>query len=106
MAEGTLSERFAANARDPQQVLVLRPARSVRLGLKKVLEVSWCQPIQGLKREQEDLIVYALGNWKPMQVDQHWGDMFSGANTSDDSRSRVLDTLEHLDDSLWGSIQE
>jgi hypothetical protein len=74
--------------------------------MKTLLEVHWSKSILGLESKQEDFVFYALGHRKPVQVDQNWGDVFPGGNTSDDPRCRVLHALELFDDSLRRSIKE
>lgn len=63
---------------------------------QEVSEVGWGQVMEGLVGEQEELVLDAVLNRKPVKLLEDWSDMFSRAGTSEEAGSRVLDVLQFL----------
>ena len=66
--------------------------------MEEVREVLWGQGV-GFVGEKEAFICDAGLNWKPVKVDEGWGDVLPGLGVCEDPGGRVSDILEPVQSS-------
>ena len=71
---------------------------------KEVGEVGWGQVVEGLESEEENLVLDAEGNGKPVELMEDGGDVVVGAGACEDPGSRVLDELEFMEGGGWEAV--